>query len=208
MNQDYIQDIQDIKSIIQERTRFLSLSGLSGILSGLYALVGAFLAYSWVHQSDSIAYSDIEQRHFSPIVMKLLILAICILILALMTSYILTSKKAKARNEKLWTPASKKALKSFAVPLVTGGFFCMLLVWRNELLLIAPTTLVFYGVALYAASQYTIRDVAALGVMEIVLGLCAMLQPGYGIYFWAIGFGILHIIYGSLMYFKYDRVAA
>jgi len=112
----------------------------------------------------------------------------------------------KRRNESMWSSASIKAAKSFLVPLGTGGIFGLLLIKKAYFSLLAPITLIFYGLALYSASRYTYRDVGFLGLIEIGLGLIAMLFPSMGIYFWAFGFGVLHIIYGGIMYFKYDRV--
>jgi len=205
MTQDYLQDIQEIRSIMEERSRFLSLSGLSGILAGIYALVGAYVGYNFAVNAASVPYTDIKNGELTPVVMKLLSIAGVILLLSLATAYFFTSRKAKRRNEAMWTPATKRALVSFLVPLVTGGIFCLLLLWRGHILLLSPCTLIFYGLALYSASRYTLRDVGALGILEIILGLTSMLFPGKGIYFWAIGFGVLHIFYGIIMYYKYDR---
>ena len=61
--------------------------------------------------------------------------------------------------------------------------------------------LIFYGMALVNASKYTLGNVRYLGLAEIVLGLLCAALPGYGFWFWVIGFGVLHIVYGSLIYF-------
>jgi hypothetical protein len=203
---EYLKDIQDIKSLMENRTRFLSLSGSSGILAGIYALIGAYVANRMAITSQTTAYSDIRNGFLSPIVLKLLAVAALVLLLSLVTAYFFTSRKAQQRNESLWNKASLNALKAFLVPLVTGGIFGLLVLAKGYLMLIGPITLIFYGMALYSASRYTYRDVATLGLMEIGLGLVSMLFPGLGIYFWAIGFGVLHIIYGVIMYYKYDKV--
>ena len=65
--------------------------------------------------------------------------------------------------------------------------------------------LIFYGIALYNASKHTLSYVKYLGFTEIILGLISAMYPGDGFWFWVIGFGFMHIIYGSLMYFKYDK---
>lgn len=205
MSNEYIKDIQEIKSMMAERSKFLSLSGLSGILAGIYALIGAGVAYNLAYNSETIAYQDILNRQLSPIILKLLLVAGAVFLAALTTAYILTSRKAKKQNVKMWGPASIKLLKSFSIPLVTGGLFVLGLLWRGDILLISTATLIFYGVALYSASHYTYRDIGALGIAEIIVGLISLWFPGYGLYFWAFGFGILHIIYGTIMYFKYDK---
>jgi len=207
MEQDYLKDIKDIRSMMEERSRFLSLSGMSGIMAGLYALIGAYMGYKMATTASSVPYRDLSNGLMTPIVLKLLALAAIILCLSIGTAYYFTMKKAKRRNEKMWTKATMNALKSFLLPLVTGGIFGLLLLSRGHLLLLSPTTLIFYGLALYSASRYTVRDIGTLGIAQILLGLISMLYPGKGIFFWAIGFGVLHIIYGVIMYFKYDKVA-
>ncbi|MBT8233743.1 MAG: hypothetical protein HKO66_12675 [Saprospiraceae bacterium] len=205
MSEDYLQEIQKIRLLMQDRSRFLSLSGLSGILAGIYALIGAYVAYNLIHHSSSVAYSDISSGEVTGIVLELLIVAAAVFILALGTALFFTNKKAKRQGEKVWTKASYKALVSFSIPLITGGLFVLILLSKNYLYLIAPSCLIFYGVALYSASHYTFRDIGALGIAEILVGLASMKFDGYGLYFWALGFGVLHIIYGVIMYIKYDR---
>jgi len=205
MNQEYLDDIKDIKVMMEERARFLSLSGLSGILAGIYALAGAYIAYYMARTAPTIAYKDLQNGWLSPTVIKLLGVAAVVLILSLITAYYFTSRKAKRRNEAMWSSASHKAAKSFLIPLITGGLFGLLLIKRTFFSLIAPTTLIFYGLALYSASRYTYRDVGFLGLLEVATGLVAMLFPSKGLYFWAFGFGVLHIVYGIIMYYKYDK---
>lgn len=202
---EYLKDIQDIKSLMENQTRFLSLSGLSGVMAGIYALIGAYFAYNMAISAPTTAYTDLRQGWLSPIVLKLLGVAGVVLLLSVVTAYYFMRKKADLNEQALWNKASINAMKAFAVPLGTGGLFGLMLLWKGHLMLIGPITLIFYGLALYSASRYTYRDVATLGIIEIGLGLAAMLYPGQGIYFWAMGFGVLHIIYGIIMYFKYDR---
>jgi hypothetical protein len=93
------------------------------------------------------------------------------------------------------------------IPLVAGGIFCIAMLYHGGafILLISPAMLIFYGLSLVNGSKYTLHDIRYLGCLEIVLGLIAVFNLGYGIIFWALGFGVLHIIYGALMWFKYDR---
>jgi len=92
-----------------------------------------------------------------------------------------------------------------AIPLFTGGLFILILIVQQQYGIIASSCLIFYGLSLISASQFTFSDVKWLGFCEIVIGLLAALFPGYGIVFWVIGFGLLHILYGSIMHFKYNQ---
>jgi uncharacterized membrane protein YgdD (TMEM256/DUF423 family) len=197
---DYLKDIQDIKHMMSQSTQFISLSGLSGILAGLYALVGAFIVNNLI-ENHTEYYITLESTTFKLI----LLTAVGVLIASLITAYLTTVNKAKKQGEKVWNISSKRLLINFAIPLVTGGIFTLLLLRHGYYGLIAPITLMFYGLACLNASKYTLRDVRYLGITEIILGLLAVEFSGYGLYFWILGFGICHIFYGAIMYYKYDR---
>jgi len=205
MRQDILSDISEVKHLIESRTKFISLTGLSGILSGIYALIGAYFAYNTIYNSQEVIYYDFYKLDFSAGSIKLMIIALTVLILALSTSWFLSARKAKKEDKTLWTKAGQRMILNGSIPLITGGIFIILLIIRSQIDLVAPSCLIFYGIALVLASNYTYQDVKWLGIIEIILGLINMLYPGHGLMFWSIGFGIMHIIYGTLMYFKYER---
>lgn len=197
---DYLQDIRDIKSMMAQSSQFISLSGFSGIIAGVYALIGAFTAnYIITHDgSENITLESLTFKYCITI-------ALIVLVISVGTAYLLTLKKTKKQGEKVWNPTSRKLVINFCIPLVTGGIFAIELLRHSYFGVIAPITLVFYGMACVNASKFTLRDVRYLGLTMIVLGLIAIEFPGYGLHFWALGFGVCHIIYGSMMYFKYER---
>lgn len=198
-------ELSSIRNLMERSAKFISLSGMSGILAGIYALIGAWLGYSLLYSSSPTLYSGEYGASDEILIIKLFFIALAVLLLSLVTGLVLTLRKATKKQLNVWNPSSKKLLLNMAIPLVTGGIFILILMLRGYYGIIAPASLLFYGLALVAASHYTFEDVKWLGVMEIILGLISALYPGYGIIFWSIGFGILHIIYGSIMHFKYDR---
>lgn len=196
----YLNDIKEIKDIMNRSTQFISLSGLSGILAGVYAILGA-LYVDYLIKNHNYQYITLESKTFKLIVLT----AFITLIASLFTAYLLTLKKAKKNSEPMWNSSTKRLLMNFAIPLITGGVFALLLLRNGYYGLIAPITLLFYGLACFSASKYTLRDVRYLGITEIILGLVAVEFSGYGLWFWVFGFGVAHILYGSMMYYKYDR---
>jgi predicted lysophospholipase L1 biosynthesis ABC-type transport system permease subunit len=202
---DYLKDIQDIKQMMSQSTQFISLSGLSGILAGIYSLIGAWFAYKTIYFDTSTMGSYKSLIISYDAVVKLFIIAASVILLSIITGLVLSLQKAKKANESLWNPTSKRLLINFLIPLLTGGFFILFLIEKEILSLIAPLMLIFYGMACLNASKYTLGDVRYLGITMIVLGLLSTWFLGYGLLFWALGFGVCHIIYGALMYFKYDR---
>lgn len=198
-------ELNSIRSLMERSAKFISLSGLSGILAGIYALIGAGLGYYLVYgTSGGLDYRD-HYVNDNTIILQLFLIAVAVLVLSLASGILLTVRKATRKGEKVWNPSSKKLLVNMAIPLVTGGLLIIVLLLRGYYGIIAPATLIFYGLALVAGSHYTFTDVKWLGIYEIALGLIAACVPGFGIVFWTIGFGVLHIIYGSIMHFRYDR---
>ncbi|MXV51831.1 hypothetical protein GS399_12670 [Pedobacter sp. HMF7647] len=201
---DLYAEISSIRTLMERSTKFISLSGLSGVLAGIYALIGAVIAYNLITiNNDFKPFSDPD--YGQALLIKLVILALVVLVLAISTGVLLTIRKARAKGENAWNQSSKLLLRNGILPLITGGIFVIILLIKGFIGVIAPGCLIFYGLSLVAASNYTYGDVKWLGIFEIVLGLIAALLPGYGLFFWAAGFGVLHIIYGAVMYFKYDR---
>ncbi|MCA6073480.1 hypothetical protein [Fulvivirga sedimenti] len=201
-NSKYAEDLREIREMMSRSSRFISLSGLSGIIAGLLALGGAWLAYL-------IIYEPISTSDYSRIVLtrqtalELLAIAATVLVLSLLAGIYFTQRAARARNEKIWNVNSRRLLVNLAIPLITGGVVCLIFLFKGMLVVIAPLTLVFYGLALVNGSKYTLDEVRSLGIAEIILGIIALAFPGYGLLFWAVGFGILHILYGLIMKKRY-----
>lgn len=203
-NQDYIRDLAEIRSIMEQSTRFMSLSGWAGILVGIYALVGAWAARAWLHFDPAkIGYNRPEATEFSPY--SLVALALGVLTLAVGTAVWLTSKKAQNRGEKLWNSASKRLLINMVVVLGTGGILMLILINQGLYGILPALTLVFYGLAMYLAGRDSYREIRVLGLLEISLGLLSSYFIEHSLLIWAVGFGFLHIGYGIYIHYKYER---
>jgi len=200
-NEDYLKDISEIKNLMNKSSRFISLSGLSGILAGVYALIGAAVAY-WLVDTYSRGTLYIFHGNIFWLCMGILALVAG---LSIATGVVLTTRKAKKNGEKIWDNSSKRLLFNFLIPLVVGGIYCLIILNQGRYGQTAGLMLIFYGLALISASKYSIGDIKYLGYTEIILGLIASQFPGYGFWLWIIGFGIMHIIYGTWMHFKYDK---
>ncbi|RZJ72993.1 hypothetical protein [Flavobacterium sp.] len=204
-NQKYLDDLQDIRKMMNRSTQFLSLSGLSGVFAGTYALIGAWLANSLiraeVEKDYYVRYRDFENLLF----FKVAGIGLVVLLLSVVSALICTHLKARKNQESIWNATSKRLIVNFLIPLFAGGIFALILLRHSYFGLIAPVTLIFYGLACIQASKFTHRDVRYLGLTILVIGLFNAEYPGYGFECWSLGFGVCHIFYGAIMYFKYDR---
>jgi hypothetical protein len=219
---EHLDALKDIRNIMERSSRFVSLNGLSGVFAGAFALCGALAANMYIERMkqhipvdalssvrNGSAYYDFALTpagKLSTGFMQFFILdALIVLFLSVSVATFLTVRKAKKDGLKIWDNTAKRLFINMMVPLVSGGVFCLIMTWHGTVQYVAPAMLIFYGMALINSSKYTYEDIRYLGMMEIGLGLLAAIFIANGLLFWAIGFGVLHIIYGILMYFKYER---
>ena len=211
INQKPIDQLTEIRNMMERSSRFISLSGLSGVAAGIFALIGSGIAFF---------YLDFDHGHFNSESyltgtifpgfkdsLKFMVLdALIVLFLAVTSAIYFTSRKARKKGLKVWDNTAQRMVINLTIPLASGGIFCLILIYHHLLFLLAPVTLLFYGLALLNAGKYTYHEIRILGISEIILGLMASWLIGYGLLFWAIGFGVMHIFYGLMMYFRYEAV--
>ncbi|NEU09330.1 hypothetical protein GZH53_13480 [Flavihumibacter sp. R14] len=203
--QDQLATLHEIRNIMDRSSRFISLSGLSGIAAGISALIGAAVV-KWYLVTNNINYGETLGRDLAKeSVWFLISVAGLVLILAICTATYFTARNAKKSGHRVWDSKTERMLINLFIPVAAGGVFCAALIYHDLLFLVAPVMLIFYGCGLLNASKYTLSDIRYLGVCEIVLGLLASFFVGYGLLAWTVGFGALHIVYGALLYYKYER---
>lgn len=198
-------ELAAIKSMMERSTRFLSLSGFSGILAGIYALAASGMAWYWIYFPNSSWSAGTESLTFKDLLNRMLMLGLGTLIAAVGSAYLLSKKKGAGNAQPFWSPASKRFLQSLFLPVALGGFFCFALLHESAFELIPAAMLLFYGIGLVQSAQFTLGEIKNLGITQVILGLLAAFFPEYGLLCWALGFGLFHVIYGTLMYFRHER---
>ena len=202
----HLDALQDIRRMMQRSSRFISLSGLSGVAAGILALAGAFIAYGWMReyylQYETSGYNGIAFQHLR---VRLFLLAVGVLVAALALAFFFTWRRAGKERQPLWNHTTRNMTGAMLVPLVAGGLLILAMLQHNEWRFVAPACLIFYGLALVNGGRYTLSEISYLGYCQVALGLLNTQAIGWGLYFWAFGFGILHILYGFAMWWKYER---
>lgn len=202
---EQLQDLKEIRQMMERSTKFLSLSGLSGISAGIVALIAAFISLQM--QPEVIVY-DTEapnSQFHTEYIWSLVYLGLVTIVTALAIGFYFTWRKAKLKQGRIWNKTSKRLLISLCIPMLAGGFVILSLLLNKVYWIIPELTLVFYGLTLINAAQHTYRDVFYLGLSELILGIVALFITGYSLLFWSFGFGVLHIVYGISMHLKYER---
>ena len=204
--------LQDIKRMMERSSRFISLSGWSGVSAGICALIGAWFANNAL---ATFLGGDVEQFYTkTPIIIsriqvfrELVIIAICTFVAAFISAFFFTWLRSRKQKTPLWDRTVQRLMWNTILPLGIGG----IVVWRCLELgyfeMIAPGCLIFYGLALVNASKYTLGEIRYLGYGQLILGVINLYSLGLGLYLWAIGFGVLHIVYGLVMWWKYERIS-
>ncbi|MCI4666558.1 MAG: hypothetical protein MRZ79_00250 [Bacteroidia bacterium] len=202
-----MEDLSEIRSMMEQTSRFISLSGLSGVSAGIVALLGAWITYIYLEsvgvygtmKAKRIVLVDYNQLWI------LILIAVCIFIVAGAFATFFTVRRARKLGKAIWSPISRRVAINLLLPLMGGGLFCVIVAYHGYGRLVSGATLIFYGLALLNAGKFTFREIRYLGYTLVVLGLVATWLLDYGIIMWAVGFGLFHIIYGIVMYLKYER---
>ncbi|MEO6406279.1 MAG: hypothetical protein ABIY51_13130 [Ferruginibacter sp.] len=206
-----LEAIHDIKRMMERSSRFISLSGLSGVGAGICALVGAALAWPYIYSGKEVSmYPEtslimaLDNDPATVFTLWLFWIALGTLIAAVLVAFLFTWRKSKQQHQKVWDATARRMTINLAIPLLAGAVLLLKLIMLSQVALLAPTTLIFYGLALVNASKYTLGEIRYLGYCQLLLGFINLWLPDAGLYFWATGFGLMHIFYGLYMWKKYD----
>ncbi|PKP38954.1 MAG: hypothetical protein CVT98_04005 [Bacteroidetes bacterium HGW-Bacteroidetes-15] len=208
--QDQLAELREIRNLMERSSRFLSLSGIAGIIVGVIAIAGVAAAYAYLGLglNEPGYYQLSAAQNVAEVTEAYTFLFanfMAVLILSLITGIYFAVRNAKKQGLPVWDATASRLLLNMMIPLAAGGIYCLILFYHGLMALIAPSTLIFYGLALINASKYAINEIRYLGIIEVAVGLTASLFVDYGLLFWAFGFGLLHIVYGIKIYFKHER---
>lgn len=203
-NQQPGEALRDIRQMMERSSRFISLSGLSGISAGICALAASWVARIMLGKYEFGIDGRNRYGAMDLLTLQLFGLAVITFVLAFAVSFLFTYKRAQKLQLPVWDHTSRRLLWNVMLPIAAGALFIIGMLKYNEWRFVAPACLVFYGLGLINGSKYTLSDIRYLGYLQIILGFINMWYVGYGLVFWALGFGVLHIVYGAIMWFKYE----
>lgn len=189
---EQLEALSGIRNLMERSSRYLPLSGKAGVASGVLSIICSLIID---------AYFRIDEDNLKP----LAFLFGALFIICLAIEVVMAERNARQKGVPAWDTIAKRFLINFFIPMLAGGIYIIALVLRQELELVLPAMLIFYGLSLINASRYTIEEIRTLGFIELVLGLTASFIPQYGLLAWGIGFGIVHVLYGIFIYFKHEK---
>jgi hypothetical protein len=203
---DPAKDISEIRSMMEQSGKFLSLSGLSGVSAGIVALIGAGVAQWYqIEVAGEIPLGGLDQVRNAGVQTFFVIDAAMVFVIAVTLAVVFSVRMARRKGLPVWNAVARRMITELSLPLVTGAGLCLIMMAHGLFALLPALSLIFYGVALLGASKFTVRELRALGISEIVLGLVAAFAVRFGLFFWAAGFGVVHVVYGLVVHNRYDR---
>ena len=206
-----LETLQDIKRMMERSSRFISLSGWSGICAGICALLGAWAAHSrlgsFLLYHGGKQHQGIYEEELAAVELfhDLIWIAVITFIAAFISAFLFTYIRSRKNGVPIWDRTVQRLAWNTIMPMVVGGIMIVRALEFGYYELVAPGCLIFYGLALVNASKYTLGEIRYLGYGQIILGILNLWIINEGLYFWAAGFGILHIVYGAIMWWKYER---
>jgi hypothetical protein len=205
-NRGHLENLNEIRSLMERTSSFISLSGLSGVSAGIVGLIAAVVLHQkfMPYMEYRLGVVNTAAQRNELIYFGIVISAL-VLVVTFALAIFFTARKAKKNGMPVWDGSAKRLVTNLFIPLVAGGVFCLILIYHMYDWLVMPSMLIFYGLALLNAGKYTLHEIRWLGISEIALGLLASIFLSQAIYFWGMGFGVMNIIYGLVMYFKHER---
>lgn len=194
--------LKDIRNMMEKSSRFISLSGWSGIAAGICGLAGAFFAWQLLNRQP---YNQLDAGAVMALRQSLIMLAIIVFAGAFITAFVFTYARSRREGTPIWGQTAKRLIWNTMLPMIVGGVVILKLIAIENYALIVPCALIFYGLALVNGSKYTLGEVRYIGFIEIILGIINLWYPQEWLLLWIIGFGVMHIIYGIMMWWRYER---
>lgn len=210
--EEQLNNLQDIKNLMESSSRFTSLSGLSGVSAGIVAIIGSLVVSNSLgigifekaqgimdYTTSSTPSGDGKTLQF------LIITALAVFTFAAISALFFAGRKARSNDAKLMGSSGRKFIFNHSLFLLTGALFSVILINYGIYFLVVPVLLMFFGMGLISASKFSFNVIRNLGIAEIALGLTLAMMPVYALLFFVIGFGVMNIIFGLIVHFNYDK---
>lgn len=177
-----MENLRFIRETMERSASFTAVSGWAGVAMGAVALAAAAVARL---QQDPRVW-----------------LAVWLLAAAVSFAVAVGGMAVKSRSVgmPLFSGPGRKFASSFAPPIVVGGLLTVALFVAGEIRLLPGTWLLLYGAAVVTGGAHSVRVVPLMGAVFMATGAVALLAPpAWADAFMALGFGMLHVVFGLVI---------
>jgi hypothetical protein len=179
-------NLRYIRETMERSQSFTAVSGLGGVLMGLIALGATFLA---LRAETTGAWVAVWMGAAA---------------LSLSTALAAMTLKARAVGGSLLVGAGKKFAWNLTPPLLVGGVLTLAMTQAGAAELLPGVWLLLYGTGVVTGGAFSVRVVPLMGLTFMLVGAAALFAPAaWGNLFMAGGFGLLHIVFGAVIWRKH-----
>ncbi len=178
-------NLRSIRSAMESSSRFTDLSGIGMVAIGLTALAAALVALAQSSERAAILVWEAEA------------------VIALSIGVMGTLHKARDGWGRLLAAPARKFALGLAPPLAAGGILTLVLQREGLYDLLPGMWLVIYGAAMAAAGAFSVRLLPVMGFAFMAIGTVALLTPTWAGWLLGVGFGGLHIVFGTIIARRY-----
>ncbi|MBC8137331.1 MAG: hypothetical protein H8F28_15735 [Fibrella sp.] len=186
-----------IRQTMERSTKHSTLSGLSGVLVGIFALIGSALTQFVT-----------PYPHLPRPLDRYAFIAVwaCVGILSLITDVVLTKSRAARVGKTPFSPLGKHLTRAAAPGVAVGVLLSAFYLMHSHLIgeYIYGVWMMAYAAALLAVGMFSVREVSTLGWVFLGMGAMTLFMPeNLAALMMALSFGGVHIWYGVYMGRKY-----
>ena len=179
-------NLRFIRETMERSKVFTSVPGYGGALMGATAIGAAIVA------------------HHQPLIGNWLIVWLVEAALAFAVGLFALWQKSKNSGESLVSVPARKFASAFAPPIIAGVVLTALFYYRGFFEFLPCAWLTLYGTAVVTGGAYSVRIVPVVGWIFVALGAVAAFAPAsWGNVLMALGFGVLHIVFGLIVARRY-----
>jgi hypothetical protein len=175
-----IEDLRFIRRTMEGGAAFTAVPGWGGVGMGLTALAAAALAAAQPSAEGWLLVWIVEA------------------VLAVAIGSVAIYRKARRAELPVLSGAGRKFVLSFLPPALAGAVLTVAIWQAGADSLLPGVWLLLYGAAVVTGGAFSVKIVPVTGICFMVLGVLALLAtPAAGDLFMAVGFGGLHIVFGT-----------
>lgn len=186
LHQQAAESLRFIHATMERAAGFSAVPGWGGVMMGLTALLAAGVAHP---------------LRFTEMWLKVWLAAAVVATAIGLAAIVL---KARRSGMPLAGPAGRKFALALS-PAIGAGAILTFVLYRNGSIRDLPGCwLLLYGTAVTSGGALSVRVVPMLGLSLMALGVAALAAPAvWGDAFLALGFGVLHIVFGIVIARRY-----
>ena len=187
--QEAYENLRMIRQMMERSTKHSSLSGFSGIIVGLWAIIGVAVT--------RLAVQPNRAHHWLAYIAEFAATWAAVLVLSILTDLLVTKRRAALVGKHVFSKLGTHIVGAAAPGFTAGFVLTMYLLQQQRIGEVYGFWMLSYGLAICAVGLFSVRPVLFLGWAFLLAGAATLFLPhAWGLGMMALSFGGFHIAYG------------